>query len=250
MLAGMPEPTARATPTREESSPLQSQVLDAMADAGNYIGWLAGLAEPHLGESPLEVGAGTGDYAEVWARPGRVLTASEADPGRLAGLRARFAGREDVVVRELEVPITETAGHSALVALNVLEHIEDDVAALRSFAGLVRPGGAVVLIVPAFEIAMSDFDRSIGHYRRYTRRTLTRALVGAGLRPVDVHYVNAVGLLGWIVLMRLLKKRTDETPVSFFDTRVVPVLRAVESRVRPPFGQSVFAVAQVPLDAR
>ena len=217
-----------------------------MSGANNYIDWLASLADGHLGDSPLEVGAGIGDYAQVWSRPGRVLTASEADPDRLAVLRARFAGRTDVVVRELEVPITETADHSAVVALNVLEHIEDDVAALRSFAGLVRPGGTVVLIVPAFEIAMSDFDREIGHYRRYTRKTLTRAFVAAGLRPVEVHYVNAVGLLGWIVLMRLLRKRTDETPVSFFDRALVPLLRRAEARVRPPFGQSVFAVAQVP----
>lgn len=236
----------RPTPTREESSPLQSAVLQVMSGASNYISWLADLAEPHLGESPLEIGAGTGDYAEVWARPGRVLTVSEADPGRLAGLRARYPDRTDVVVRELEVPITETAEHSAVVAYNVLEHIEDDVAALRSFAGLVRPGGKVVLIVPAFEIAMSDFDREIGHYRRYRTKGLTRALVAAGLRPVTVRYVNPVGLVGWIVLMRLLGKRTDDTPVSFFDRFLVPPLRALETKVRPPFGQSVLAVAEVP----
>jgi len=236
----------RPTRTREQASPLQSTVLGTMSGAGNYIGWTGGLAEPHLGDTPLEIGAGLGDYADLWARTERVQTASEADPERLGRLRDRFRGRPDVQVRELEVPIAETGAHSAVVAYNVLEHIEDDVAALRSFAGLVRPGGNVVLFVPAFLFAMSDFDREIGHYRRYTRRTLTAALLDAGLRPVDVHYVNPVGLVGWVVLMRLMHKRTDETPVRFFDRAIVPVLRWCESRVRPPFGQSLFAVARVP----
>lgn len=236
----------QATPSREESSPLQSQVLEVMSAAENYIGWLAGLAETHLGDSPLEVGAGIGDYAGAWSRPGRVLTVSEADPGRLAVLHDRFRARTDILVRELEVPITETAEYSSVVAYNVLEHIEDEVAALRSFAGLVRPGGTVVLIVPAFMIAMSAFDKEIGHYRRYRKKTLTAAIMAAGLHPVDVRYVNPVGLLGWIVLMRLLGRRTDDTPVAFFDRFIVPVLRRIETRVRPPFGQSVFAVAQVP----
>jgi len=242
----MPKNTAHGhTPTMEEASPLQSSMLEVMSGADNYIGWLASLADPYLGDRPLEIGAGIGDYSERWAKPGRVVTASEADHERLGMLHERFAGRQDVVVRELTVPIAETADHSAGVALNVLEHIEDDVAALRSFAGLVKPGGRIVIIVPAFMLAMSDFDKELGHYRRYTRKSLRKAFIDAGLRPVKVHYVNAVGLVGWIVLMRLLKKRTDQAPVSFFDRLVVPVLRRIESRVRPPFGQSVFGVAEV-----
>ena len=236
----------RATPSREQSSPLQSVVLEAMSGAGNYIGWLASLADEHLGDKPLEIGAGIGDYAPIWARPGRVLTVSEADSGRLALLRQRFEASPGILVRELEVPITETADYTSAVAFNVLEHIEDDVAALRSFAGLVQPGGKIVLIVPAFMIAMSAFDKEIGHYRRYRKKTVTAALLAAGLHPLEVRYVNPVGLVGWIVLMRLLGKRTDDTPLAFFDRYIVPILRRIETRVRPPFGQSVFAVARVP----
>lgn len=231
----------------EEASPGQTSILETMSAAQNYVGWLGGLAEPHLGDDPIEIGSGLGDYAELWARSRR-MTVTEADPVRLAALRERFTGRPDVVVQELRAPLDVDAEHSAVVALNVLEHIADDVAALRSFARLVRPGGHIVLIVPAFEFAMSDFDRELGHYRRYTKRSLARAFRGAGLDPVELRYVNAVGLVGWFVLMRLLGRRTDETPLTFFDRWVVPVLRAVEARVRPPFGQSVFAVARVGYD--
>ena len=78
-------------------------------------------------------------------------------------------------VRPLLVPIVEAAEHSAVVSFNVLEHIEDDVGALASFAGLVRPGGAIVVLTPACPFAMSPFDREIGHLRRYSRRSLVAA---------------------------------------------------------------------------
>lgn len=227
------------------SSNLQSAVLENLASAVNYIDWYADLARPWLGPDPLEVGSGNGSYAAAWAGSGQRITVSEADPARLALLRERFASDPLVTVRELLAPIDEVGGYSAVVAFNVLEHIEDEVGALRSFGRLLRPGGHVVLVVPAFPIAMSDFDREIGHHRRYTRASMDRALRAAGLEPVLVRYQNSVGLLGWIVLMRLLRQRPSEgLALRLFDRAVVPVLRRVEGRVQLPFGQSVFAVGR------
>src|SRR6185312_8193629 len=102
-------------------------------------------------------------------------------------------------------PIEIDDDYDAVVALNVLEHIPDDVGALRSFTRLLRPGGAVVLIVPAFPIAMSAFDRAIGHQRRYRKHTLRAAVQAAGLQLEVIRHVNGPGLLAWIVGMRLLR---------------------------------------------
>lgn len=227
------------------SSELQSEVLEDLASAVNYIDWYADLARPWLGPDPLEVGSGHGNYAAAWAAGGQRITTSEADPGRLALLRERFAAEPLVGVRELLVPIEETGSYSAVVAFNVLEHIEDDVAALVTFRRLLRPGGHVVLVVPAFPVAMSDFDREIGHHRRYTRTSMERSLRAAGLDPVLVRYQNSVGLLGWIVLMRLLRQRPSEgLALRVFDSVVVPGLRRLEGRVQLPIGQSVFAVGR------
>lgn len=224
---------------------LQTDVLEDLASAVHYRHWIVDLAVPWLGDDPLEIGSGLGHYAQDWADRGVPLTASEADPTRLQALRDRFRDHRRVTVRELAVPIAEQAEHSAVVAINVLEHIDDDVAALRAFAGLTRPGGRVVLFVPAFSAAMGRFDRDIGHFRRYTRRSLRTAVHAAGLTVERLHYVNSVGLLAWIVLVRLLGRRPKEgAMLTVFDRVVVPVLRRVEARWRPPFGQSVFAVAR------
>ncbi len=224
---------------------LQSDVLEDLASAVNYRRWLCSLAHPYLGDDPLEIGSGLGFYATEWADAGHPLTVSEADRSRLAALRARFDGDERVHVRELAVPISVTGEYSAAVAYNVLEHIPDDVAALRAFRGLLRPGGAVILVVPAFPSAMSDFDRAIGHFRRYTKRSLRAALTEAGLRVERLHYLNAPGLLVWYVVVKGLRQRPKEgLGLTLYDRLLVPVMSRVEKLVRPPFGQSVFAVAR------
>ncbi|MGI5212167.1 class I SAM-dependent methyltransferase [Plantactinospora sp. CA-290183] len=237
----------RAPATLAESTVLQSAVLEDLRSAVNHNRWLISLTEPWLGDDPLEIGSGLGEAAALWAEAGRSVTASEADPGRLAQLAERFAGHPRVRVRELAVPIRESADYSAVVALNVLEHIEDDVEALRDFARLVRPGGRIVLVVPAFEQAMSNFDRRIGHFRRYRVPTMEATLRRAGLRPVKVHYVNSIGLLGWMLLVKAMDGLPREgVPLKIYDRFCVPVLRRVEGRIRVPFGQSVLAVAETP----
>jgi SAM-dependent methyltransferase len=224
---------------------LQDQTLEDIASAVNYRNWLVSLALPYLGEHAIEVGSGQGDYVEDWADAGVRITASEAEAGRLEFLRNRFAGNELVDVAEYTAPADVEGSFSAAVAYNVLEHIPDDVAALRGFAKLLRPGGAVVLIVPAFEFAMGRFDRAVGHQRRYRVGTLRAALEQAGLRVERIHYVNSLGLLAWFVGMRLLRMTPGEGPVlAVWDRGVIPALRRFERRRKPPFGQSVFAVAR------
>lgn len=231
---------------------LQSTTLEEVASAVRYHRWLTDLARPHLGDHPLEIGSGLGDYAQTWLDSGVPrITVSDLEPSRLAGLRARYADDPRVDVRELDV-IDDAVPEdlepcSALVAFNVLEHVPDDVGALRGAQRFLRPGAAVVLFVPAFPFAMSEFDLAVGHVRRYTVPTLTRSLVAAGLDPVEVRYVNMPGLAAWTVGMKWLRMTPGEGPLlRVWDGLVVPVARAVEERVRAPFGQSVLAVARVP----
>ncbi|MEO6351447.1 MAG: methyltransferase type 12, partial [Candidatus Limnocylindrales bacterium] len=116
---------------------------------------------------------------------------------------------------------------------------------------LVRPGGAVVVFVPAVGAAMSTLDRRIGHVRRYSAKSLQAAFGAAGLDVERLHYVNAPGLVAWFVGMRLLGMDPHEGRLlSAWDRLVVPVARAVETRLRPPIGQSLFGVGRVPLLGR
>ena len=229
-------------------SRLQTDVLEDLSDARRYRRWLADLVRPHLGPDPIEIGSGNGDYALEWVESVTSLTATEAEDSRYAALRRRFQTHDVIRVRYLMLgdDTDETGAHSAAVSLNVLEHIPDDVAALRAMRGLVRPGGRVVLVVPAFPSAMSRFDLAIGHQRRYTRRTLGAALTAAGLRVEELRYVNPIGLINWYVAVKALRMRPRNSPaLRLYDRAIVPVARALD-RLSVPFGQSVFAVATVP----
>jgi SAM-dependent methyltransferase len=219
-----------------------------LASAVNYNAWLTSLAIPHLGDAPIELGSGLGDYAQAWLDEGvpRVTT-SEIDPSRLAHLRARFADDPRVEVAFFDILSPPQGEHSALVAFNVLEHIPDHVGALRGAHTLLRPGGLVIMFVPAFEFAMSRFDRKVGHVRRYTVTSMRWALTEAGLEVLEARYVNLPGLPAWFVGMRLFRMSPGEGPLlSVWDKRVIPLARKWESKRRAPFGQSVFAIGRVP----
>jgi SAM-dependent methyltransferase len=225
---------------------LQHSVLEALESARNYNDWVASLVLPYLGDDPLEIGSGTGVYAELWLAKGvDRLTVSDLDPELVERLRERFAGDPRVRVARLDLLDAPSAEHSAVVALNVLEHVEDDVEGLRAASRLVRPDGAVAVFVPAFPFAMSRFDRAIGHHRRYTLATARSAFERAGLELQELRYVNAPGLVAWTVGMRLLGLSPREGPLlRAWDGVVVPPARALERHVRMPFGQSVLAVAR------
>jgi ubiquinone/menaquinone biosynthesis C-methylase UbiE len=229
---------------------VQSEVLEGLATAVNHRRWFVELAVPYLGDDPIEIGSGLGDYAAEWADRIPRFTATEADPERLVRLKERMVDHPGVSVREMLLPSEDSGHYSAAVSYNVLEHIEDHVGALRSIARLVRPGGAVVLIVPAFMFAMSPVDIATGHVRRYTKKTMRAALTEAGLEVERVQYANALGLIGYYAATSVFKLTPKEgAMVKVYDRLVLPATKAAESIVRPPFGQSVFAVARVPATA-
>ena len=228
------------------TEPIQHRVLETLEAARNYNSWIASLALPYLGDDPIEVGSGTGTLAALWLEAGvSRLTVSEVDPEMLERLRGRFSNDPRVDIAELDLQHAPSAGHSALVGLNVIEHVADDVGGLRAAARLVRLSGAVVVFVPAFPFAMSQFDRAIGHYRRYTSRTIRRTFEDAGLELEHLRYVNAPGLVAWTVGMRLLRLTPhDGIALRLWDRVVVPMARRLEGRKPPAFGQSLLAVGR------
>lgn len=227
---------------------IQCDVLVALAECRNHRKWFAGFAGPYLGDSPIEIGSGLGDYAREWIPLVSSFTATDADPALLLELKKAMAAYPQVAVRQVALPTAERAEHSCLIAYNVLEHIEEHVEALRSMARLVRGGGHIVLVCPAFPFAMSPVDIATGHVRRYTKRSMRAALAAAGLEIVEVRYANSVGLLCYYVFTSVLKRTPAEGgTMTFYDRLVVPVVRFLERIIaRPPFGQSVLAVARVP----
>lgn len=223
---------------------------DLESDSGKprYLAFQRELIEPHCGRSVLEVGAGVGEFAAQLTDLDR-LVVTDLDPDAQTMMKQRFAHRPEVEVRGFDIDADEPLSRpvETVVAINVLEHIDDDAAALRSLARSVRPGGTIVLWVPGYQQLYGEFDRLVGHVRRYTPATVSDAMRRAGLRVRLARPVNLLGAAAWwLAVRRGGTGAPNPKLVAAYDRVVIPVTRAVERVVRAPFGQSVLAVAEKP----
>ncbi len=148
----------------------------------------------------LEVGCGNGANLGMLEAFGQI-TAVEPDDGDRARAAARGIG--DVLPGSLPDGLAVDGPFGIVLALDVIEHVEDDLASVIAMRGLLGPGGHLVLTVPAYPWLWSNHDRVNGHFRRYTRRTLSTLLARADMRIERLSYFNSF-LLAPIAAVRLL----------------------------------------------
>lgn len=223
------------------------QDLEALGDLVNYQAWILRWIRPCLRGRVLELGAGTGAISAHYVDLVGEATLVEPAANLAATLRARFGDRPHVTVHEGTLDSVDVAPGSldAVVMVNVLEHIPDDVGALRRARELVRPGGAVAVFVPALQALYGSLDALVGHERRYERAALGEAMAAAGLRVETLRWIDVGGVLPWIVAGRVLKRpRFDQAAATLYDRVAVPLLRAVEEAVEPPLGKNLLCIAR------
>lgn len=224
---------------------------ERMSRARNYFGWQARMVKREIGQRVVEVGCGIGNFTG-FLLDRRAVCAVDADAECTKRLVARYAGRGNLSVAVCDVQSERFSELSRFMAesctcLNVLEHVEDDLGAMRRMASILRPGGAIVLLVPAFQRLYGAIDRNLGHYRRYSRASLLRLAAASGLRVTEMRYMNAVGLFGWWANSRVFRRETQSAAqIRIFDRCVVPWESWIEERIAAPFGQSIFTALQKP----
>ncbi|WP_153535826.1 class I SAM-dependent methyltransferase [Actinomadura macrotermitis] len=218
-------------------------------EARNYRKYEYDMVAPYVGRSLLEIGSGLGHFSEQFAGRLDYLAVSDNDPYCVGELRDRYADSDDVEVLALELPadIDIRQKVDTVVMMNVLEHIKDDVQALRDLASVTLPGGRIVIWVPGYMQLYGEFDRKVGHVTRYTPATLSTAVREAGLLPEVLKPINFLGgIAWWAAVRRGGAGYPDPRLVKIYDRTVIPLTRGIERLVRPPFGQTVFCVARVP----
>ena len=231
----------------EPDQPALFRSAAGMASATNYSDWTFSLFEPYLRGDVLEVGCGVGTFTRLLVDSGRCRSLLSIDVSADAVAHCR-ANIQSPILEVKHTGVESVNGAFDLViCMNVLEHIEDDLAAFRHMLGLLRPGGTLFLLVPAHQALYTPFDREGGHYRRYSKRDVTRLLAKLPeFQPakVDQYYFNSIGALGYYAVYGLMRKQPTADPaaeVGWFDRLVVPVLRKIE-RNKSPFGISLVNV--------
>jgi SAM-dependent methyltransferase len=198
------------------------------------------LLRPHLAGRILELGAGHGTFTAELAAIAPI-DAVEPSAHAVELLKRRFDGDERVrVVQAVVEELPDEPRYGSAVMVNVLEHIEDDAGALGAIRRRLRPGAQL-----AIWLLYSEFDRKLGHHRRYRRPQLETLVRSAGYEVVRSQYVNMPGWFSWLLISRLLNREPTSGPlVRIFDRWLVPAIRIMEARVRPPFGQSILLVGR------
>jgi SAM-dependent methyltransferase len=201
----------------------------------------------------VDVGAGTGGLLEQLDAAGRTAIGFELDPLAL-DLTTRIEPRPSVGRGVAERLPVAGAAASAVTALDVIEHLDDDVAGLRELGRVVGPDGVVIVGVPAYRWAWSDHDVRLGHRRRYDRRSLRAAAEAADLDVLRCSHYHS-----WLVPIALLVRRTplgrlqqkSAEEASFVGPNVNRLLRGVSLLERTamrlldlPFGLSILLVAR------
>ncbi|HZI99702.1 MAG TPA: methyltransferase domain-containing protein [Gemmatimonadaceae bacterium] len=221
--------------------------LDSLAEARNYYAWVLKQFEPFLGPTVIEVGAGIGTFSEFLLGSPRVreLIAIEPAANTYPELEKKFA--LDARVKTLHGYLSDhyrDLQANAVVAVNVLEHVENHEQFLReAYAGVVS-GGSLLLFVPAIPAIYGSLDKAFEHYRRYTKASLRQVIQNAGWQPRRISYMNLPGIAAWFMAGKIMKK-TSVAPgdAKAYDRLVIPWLSKLEAVVPPPIGSNLVAIA-------
>lgn len=222
--------------------------LALMDQAPRYNAWLGRRLRAHLGPRVLEIGAGIGTITRELLPDRELIIALEADAFYFERLTNLF--RNDPRVQLVHAPVEATDWDGlakerldSVVLSNVLEHIEDDAQAIVRFRQVLTPGGTLVTLVPALPALYGSIDQAVGHFRRYTPDTLRHVIEAGGFRLESLEWMNLLGIPGWFLSGRVLKRRSvPPLQLRVYD-RIAPLLAKAESAFRLPVGMSLLAVA-------
>lgn len=232
------------------TQPYQGTELELFRNAINWKRYYGKRLRPFIAGEVLEVGAGIGGTtAYLCAGTEQRWTCLEPDPTLLDRLRRSYPDdRVNGVPLRTELgtlgDLPSAARFGTIIYIDVLEHIENDAHELEMAAAHLDPGGHIVVLSPAHQFLYSEFDRAVGHFRRYSSRQL-RGLTPPGARLVRSEYLDSVGALLSLMNRLLLKQQQPRTEqIALWDQYVLPVSKVTDYALGRLIGRSVVAIWQ------
>ena len=231
----------------------QAQYDDFLAKSGDVyartkyavlLRWLAGRGRLRV----LNAGCGSGELSNLLAAAGHRVVGVDPDPTYIQLARDRAGDRfpdSTFVVSSIE-DYRGAADFDVAVSTDVLEHIADDRAAFECMARLVRPGGLVLVTVPAGQWLFGYHDEQLGHYRRYSKG-MVRRLVSESCTVKKLRYFGGTLIPVCLAYSKWLRKPYPVAQVgggTSLVSRVLNGLLAAERRVALPLGTSVLLCAE------
>lgn len=226
----------------------------ALPDAINYHNWIFSLIKQHISADSkvLEIGSGYGQYSKWLAELTSDLTCVDIDESAVGKLREELDPEVRLYQADLSgEAFSEVVGtdYDVVICLNVLEHLEDDLAGMKNIAEVLKPGACAFILTPAFNQLFGPLDKLAGHFRRYSSSQLAAVVSEAGLGAYATEYLNPVGGLGWWINSRFCTPKTlsdnsVNSQIIFFDKYILPLSKFINPVFKHFFGQSVWSLAR------
>lgn len=205
------------------------------------------------GPAVVDIGCGAGFFLNMLASKGKEVLGVEPDPGMRALAEKIHPGMKVVAGSAEEIDQLIHNPISTVTMLDVLEHVEDDDTQVGRVSRVLARDGSFILVVPAYPLLYGKRDESMGHYRRYTKKSLTRLLTTHGFVIEQVRYWNALGVLPYIISEKVLRRPLqvklreagEKGMVSKLLWKILDTwMRAFENRFSVGFGLSIICVAR------
>lgn len=218
--------------------------MELATGLSHYNRWAVSLFKGYFGENILEIGSGLGGLSRLL--PQTNITLSDTRDDYFNYLKNQFDCKTLKLDIENEAPNDLTNSFDTVIAINVLEHIENDERAMKNCRKLLQKNGKLLLFVPARPEIFGVLDNAMGHYQRYTKEELAKKAIGAGFNIIKLKYVNLPGYFSWWLRGRFSGGlSSDNLTAKMFDLLIVPFLY-LEKYLPIPFGQSLMLVAEKP----
>lgn len=227
--------------------------LESMLFANNYHNWILDEFRPYLGQNYIEVGAGTGLFSELLLKE-KPKTISLIEPSEMFNYlrkninqvetkteisfyQAFFTQVANTIVKEKKI--------DSIIYVNVLEHIEDDLEELKTIYKTLSKGGKCFIFVPALMSLYGNFDKSIGHYRRYSKNELEDKCISSGFEIVKLKYIDFAGIIPWFIKYKIFKSSSlNASSVKLYDKVAVPLVKSFERLIPALIGKNLLLIAQ------
>lgn len=230
-----------------------TETLEVISDAGKFNRWMYETIKPYCSGKVLEIGSGIGNISQFFLNDGFDISLSDLSSDYFKVLENKFNGFKnlkdlfclDFAENDLEKKYPHLIGQfDTVFALNVLEHVPDHEQSIRNCYKLLKPGGNLVILVPAFQTLFNKFDVALEHQRRYTPKTLKKVMTIPGFKLIHSQYFNVAGILGWFVSGRLMRKNAIPGGQMRLYDQLVPLWKVVDRTLGGLFGLSVIMVVQ------
>lgn len=224
------------------------QTLEVIAKADKFNRWMYETIRPYCRDNILEIGSGIGNISKFFISDGYSITLSDTDNFYFNELKKKFTRINVLSIDLVHENFSREyerffQAFDTVVFLNVLEHVRNDELAIENCRHFLKPGGTLIVLVPAYSFLFSKMDKELQHYRRYTSKKLTGLISKKKFTPKKVLYFNALGIMAWMYGKFWGLHSIPEKNMKLFN-HLVPFARLIDKILFRKAGLSVIAIAQ------